>query len=535
LAHFSKPFVQWIEEDGFYINDIWDAENQVDGGSGKLELLYPWNVILDHALQQDERGVFPYTTVTLSAPKKSGKTVMSAAIVAWYAECAPEGTEIFICANSEEQSVRLIFKDLTYHFKHREGVRPLKDRIIFDNGTIIQVLTRNYTSNAGGRHALVVFDELWGGTSDDDYRRYDEMTPVPMIPHSLQLITSYAGFYGESQLLYDIYLNSVGKEEIEDGKGEKVTELEDLPCYHNGDAYFAYWDHEPRMPWQTEEYYRKQATTLRDSAYVRLHENRWVTSNEMFFPIEWWDMSIEAFTEYCRNWLESHDKPVKEPQSADYWVDHPYRKNPVYVAIDTGMKHDCTAVVGVTTDPREGKGIVLFHKLWVPVEGEVLDLGDTVKPYILGQMQKYNIVDVTCDPSQMLQTMNELRDKHNVPVSEFTQSESNMIRASQALFDLLHDRNLWTYESDQLREHLQNSIALHTSKGFRIVKDKSNRRVARKKVDAAIAMAMAFCKALGDMDFDAGEVIFIESPYGEYTSKPSVSERERALPWQLRD
>jgi len=285
MAKFSKPFVQWIEEDGFYINDIWDAENQVDGGSGKLELLYPWDVILDYALQQDERGVFPHTTVTLSAPKKSGKTAMSAAIVAWYAECAPEGTEIFICANSEEQSVRLIFKDLTYHFKHREGVKPLKDRIIFDNGTIIQVLTRNYTSNAGGRHALVVFDELWGGTSDDDYRRYDEMTPVPMIPHSLQLITSYAGFYGESQLLYDIYLNSVGTEEIEEGKGEKVKELGDLPCYHNGDAYFAYWDHEPRMPWQTEDYYRKQATTLRDSAYVRLHENRWVTSNEMFFPM----------------------------------------------------------------------------------------------------------------------------------------------------------------------------------------------------------------------------------------------------------
>lgn len=534
MAKFSKRFSDWIKEDGFYINDLWDTDKQVDGGSGKLELLYPWNVILDHVLEQDERGVFPYTTVILSAPKKSAKTVSSAVITAWYAECSPDGTELYVCANSEDQSTRLIFKDLTYHFNHREGIKVLKDRIVLPNGTVVQVLPKNYTSNAGGRHSLVVWDELWGAVSDNDYRRYDELTPIPTIPHSLQLVTSYAGFYGESQLLYDLYLNAVGKEENEDGKGELIEEFDGLPCYRNGNAFFAYWDHEPRMPWQTPEYYASQARTMRDSAYIRLHENRWVTSNEVFFPIEWWDKGVEAFTDYCHNWLESREMPIKDPQSADVWLNHPYIKSPVYVAVDTGMKHDCTAIVGVTTDPSEGKGIILFHKIWTPVDGEVLDLDDTVKPYLIEMNKKYNIAEITCDPSQMLQTMVELRSI-GLPVTEFTQSESNMIAASQALFDLLHDQNLWSYGSDELREHLQNAIALHTSRGFRIVKDKSNRRMARKKVDAAIAMAMAFYKALGNMDFDAGEVIMIESPFGEYTSTSYVSPEERNIPWQLRD
>ena len=105
------PFSDWIDnaEGGFIINDTWNVGEGTDGGSGRLELLYPWNIILPYVLVQDDKGKFPFSTVTLSAIKKSGKTAMSAAVVAWYAECAPEGTEIFICANSEEQSTRLIF------------------------------------------------------------------------------------------------------------------------------------------------------------------------------------------------------------------------------------------------------------------------------------------------------------------------------------------------------------------------------------------------------------------------------------------
>lgn len=534
MAKFSRTFSEWINDPngGFIVNDSWNVETGEFGGTGKITLLPPWDKILEYSLRQDDKGVFPFSTVVLSAPKKSGKTLYSAAITAWYAECSPEGGEIFLCANSEEQSARLIFKDLSFHYKHRGGVKVLKDKIEFANGTSIIVLTRNYTSNAGGRHALVVFDELWGASSIDDYRRYDEMTPIPTIPHSLQVVSSYAGFLGESNLLHDIYLRSVGKEEDSEGQGELVPELAPLPCYHNGSAYFAYWSHDAVMPWQTSKYYDSQLKTLRDSAFIRLHENRWVTSNEVFFPIEWLDYAVEDFQNYCNNIRENEGQPEHPAQSADLWLSHPYRKNPVYIAVDTALKHDCTAVVGVTTDPHEGKVIVLFHKIWTPLEGEVMDLEETVEPYLIEQCRKYNVLDVTCDPSQMLQMITKLRSM-GMPVSEFVQSEGGMIGASQCLFDLLHDKNLWTYPNEELKEHLQNAVAQHTSRGFRIVKDKSNRRTAKKKIDAAIALAMACFRAVNNMDYDTGQVIRIDSPYGEF-SEDHVDESELALPWQLR-
>lgn len=512
------PFMEWIidPEKGFIVRDAWDVEKGEMGGTGKMVLLPPWDKILEHVLAQDEQGRFPYTTVVLSDIKKSAKTAISGAVTAWYAECAPDGTEVFVCANSEDQSVRLIYKDLTFHFKQREmGAKPFKEKIILPNDTTIQVLTKNYTSNAGGRHALVVFDELWGGRSVDDYRRWEEMTPIPTIPHSLRLVTSYAGFYGESNVLYDVYLEAVGKEECPDGKGEPVKELEDLPCYHNGNAYFAYWNHEPRMPWQTEDYYESQRRVLRASAYIRLHENRWVSSNEIFIPMEWWD--------YATTKLE---------QSADLWRDHPYRNNPVYIGVDTAMKHDCTAVVGVAPVPDEGKIAILFHKIWSPVEGELLDLETTLEPYLLNACHKYNVVDITCDPSQMLQLMGKLQTR-GLPISEFVQSEGTMIPASQNLYDLLHDQNLWVYPSEELQEHLRNTVAQNTSRGYRIVKDKSNRRMALKKIDAAVAMAMACYKAVLGMDYDMGEVIHIESPFGEYASNRN-DPQEAHLPFALR-
>jgi len=517
MAKFDLPFVDWTDspEHGFWIHNAWDFEKGKYTGRGKLFLADHWKRILQFALRQDEEGKFPYTTVILSDVKKSGKTAISAAITAWYAEMAPPDSEIFICANSEDQSARLIYKDLRFHYTHTEKAKPYKGRIELDNGTTIIILTKNYTSNAGGRHGLVVFDELWGGTSEDDYRRWEELTDIPTVPESLRLVASYAGFLGESNLLHDIYLESVSKEEDPEGKGEIVKELDPLPCYHNGTAYFCYWNHEPRMPWVTDEYYDSQYTVMRPSNYLRLHENRWVTSNETFIPINLWEAA------------ETHFE-----QSADLWKEHPYRTYPVYIGVDGGTKHDCTAIVGVTVDSAIGKVIVLFHKIWTPVAGDVLS-PEVIEDYILEQKKIYRIEDLSYDPTQLVQVMTSL-DRMGLPTNEFTQAESSMVAASQNLYDLLYAGNLWAYPAPDIKEHLQNAVAVHTSRGFRIVKDKSNRRMAGKKIDASIALAIATYRATKSIDI-IGEPIVIESPFGSLSAWDSVSNQDQSkLPLELR-
>jgi len=257
-----------------------------------------------------------------------------------------------------------------------------------------------------------------GNTSEQSRRAWDELTPIPTIPNSLRVIATYAGFENESDLLWDLYLQGVGTDENEKGMGKPIPELEDLPCWSNG-SLFTYWDHEPRMPWQTDAYYEGQRKSLRPSAYLRLHTNSWTSSNEEFLPIEWWDRACKAF-----------EKPAdQDPQ-------HPFRGGQVVISVDAAPKRDCTAISGWTHDSIRGKTIMLFNRIWTPEKGKDFDLEATVEAYILEKSRKFNIVSIVYDPRDLHQTMTRLRSR-GLPCNEYVQQQENMVRCSQALYDAL--------------------------------------------------------------------------------------------------
>ena len=153
-----------------------------------------------------------------------------------------------------------------------------------------------------------------------------ELTPVPTRKNSIRFISTYAGFEGESGLLWDLYKQVVSKDEHSEGQGEPLHP--DLPIYANREArIFAYWDHEPRMPWQTESYYTSQRKTLRPGTYLRLHRNQRATAEDIFTTPEMWDPCVNQ-------------------------VHHPtiISRDPLYVGIDVGIKHDNAARVAVKWD-----------------------------------------------------------------------------------------------------------------------------------------------------------------------------------------
>ncbi len=89
----------------------------------------------------------------------------------------------------------------------------------------------------------------------------------------------------------DLYKQVVSPDEHPEGQGERLHP--DLPIYANREArLFAYWDHEPRMPWQTEAYYASQKRVLRPGTYLRLHENKWASAEEIFISASLWDPCI---------------------------------------------------------------------------------------------------------------------------------------------------------------------------------------------------------------------------------------------------
>jgi hypothetical protein len=227
--------------------------------------------------------------------------------------------------------------------------------IYLANGITLTAISGDYQGAAGRNHGLVSYDELWGYISESSMRLWEELTPVPTRKNSIRFISTYAGFEGESKLLWDLYRQVVSKDEHPEGQGERIHP--DLPVYANRAArLFAYWDHEPRMAWQTQEYYDSQKRTLRPGAYLRFHRNLWATAEEIFITPQMWDPCVDQL---C----------------------HPTTttREPLFVGIDVGIKHDNAARVAVRWDEAGEKLILVSYRIWKPTPTEPLDLENTVE------------------------------------------------------------------------------------------------------------------------------------------------------------
>jgi len=507
---FSITFTDWVEKHGFWIRDVWEADQRKWGPTGGwLQLLPDQKKILDLALEMGSDYIFKYSTVLFSTIKKSGKTMLGAAVASWYAEVAPPGTEIYVIANDLESAEGKVMRDIKYH-SVRRGYRIKQYEVILPNGTTIKALAQSYRSVAGTRHALTIWDELWGINSELTRRTYEEMTPIATVPWSLRFIATYAGFINESDLLWDLYINGVGRDEHEDGRAKLMPDHMDQPIWENG-RQFTYWNHEPNMPWQTPEYYAEQRESLRPAAYLRLHENRWVTTHEEFVPQEWW------------NYAEQYK------DSAELWKEHPYARSPVYIGVDAAPKRDSTAVVGSTYDPTKGTVVELFHKIWTPTN-EQLDLDLTVSLFLQDMCKRFLVVKIGYDPAHLYQLMLNLQKAH-YPVTEFTQTVGNMTKASQNLYDLLKFKRFQTYRDDEARMHIQNAVAQAESSGIRIVKQVGSFK--KKPVDYTIALAISAYLAVQGGGIDVSKPLTIQAPFSDLTAWKNPADLIQ-VPWQFR-
>lgn len=520
-----RNYLDWLDdpEGGFYVREVWSADKSRMVGSGRLQLMPIQRRILGHCLVLDEDEKLPYETVLYSDIKKSGKTTISASVGAWFAEESKAGVEIYVIANSQDQANGRVMRDLQYHFEKKNALykklynkrfcRISEYRIDFPNGTFIQTLSNSYSSIAGSRQSLTLWDELWGAKSEFDRRVWDEMVPISTVSTSLRFIGTYAGFENESDLLWDLYLKGIGpgegSEHEDKGLGQKIPGLEDLPCWKNG-RLFTYWNHEPRMPWQTEEYMDAQREGERPAAYLRLHENRWVTTHEEFIPVAWYERAAKVYQ-----------------GDAILWKDHPFLSWPITIGIDAGIKRDSTALVGVAYDSKRGKVGEVFHKIWKPTPDRPVDLEETVENELIKLNKSFNIVSVIYDPAHLMTIMARLR-REGFPAKEFVQSIPNMTMASQLLFDLFKNNNLELFYDDEAKRQIQMAVAETTSRGFRIVKSKTG---GRNKIDYAIALAMACYDCVSNGGVDISIPVRIRNPYLENQLEPE----QLALPFELRD
>ncbi len=433
--------------------------------------------ILQAAFVFDDDGRLPWDTFVFSTTKKSGKTTINAALTVWWAYVQEPPNELFVLANDQEQAQARVFSAAARIIQRNpalaESAIVETKRIMLSNETTITALASEFRGAAGSNHGLTSWDELWAYSSEGSRRLWDELTGVPTRRNSIRIVTTYAGWEGESDLLFELYKVGVGSDEHPDGQGVRIHP--DLPLYLNADTrLLVYWDHEPRMPWQTARYLEAQRRSLRPATYLRLHENRWTAAEGTFVEPAVWDACVAAA------WAPADPDPELQ----------------VWAAFDVGVKHDCTALVTVTVDPDTGQVVLVRHQLWTPTPEQPIDLEATVERAVRELHEQFRLRAVYADPYQAHRSLTTLRQA-GLPVQEFPQTVPNLTRMAAVLYDLLRSRQLVVYPAEDLRAHALNAAAVESAQGYRIVK-----RTGARRVDALVALAMAVTAA-ADVPWEA--------------------------------
>jgi len=479
----------WIEK-YFIVPDPRDPITGEKFPAGPLRLASHQKRIINEALARNTDGTLKYSTVVYSAPKKSGKTAIGSAVSLYFAYHNPD-CYVYCVANDKNQSSNRIYapiyKTIRYH-KQLNGV--LKDadalrtgKATLSNNTVIEAIACDAAGEAGSQPLFVCYSELWAYTSDAKKQMWTEMTIPPTLEgYAMRWVESYAGELGKSETLEQLYNLAVREGEphpdfldLMDKDGNPVVWVNDAA------GMFCYWDTEPRMVWQTPEYYSKEEKLLSPAEFRRIHRNQWVASVDAFIqPSQW----------------ESVRKSVGMPTN---------KYVPIVLSVDAAISKDCAAVVGVTRDPdNNDHTLVRFAYIFTPSKGGGnIVLIDTVEPLLRQLCKDYNIIVCGYDPYQMESTAQRLRKDGIVWMYAFNQNNARAI-ADKKLYDMIINRQLyWDDKGDGLDKSgdLPSLYQHITQAGSQTTDDKRLRivKLAEKlKIDAAVATSMGndLCQSL---------------------------------------
>lgn len=498
-----------------------------DANTGKPApfIVFPWmaRILLDLLPETAER--LPYNLGVYSTTKKSGKTTTAAAIAAYLLfERGPAGSEHYVFANSQDQSIGRVFAAAKYA---AERSPMLIDRcasvqttsVTLDNGTFIRAMAAMNANVAGSNPYASYWTELWGYSLENERRTWDEMTPPPTVLDSIRIVDTYAGYEGESTLLNSIedqlktgqrlhadgytlpaayldYAREIVKANpalrpymMPQGQdGGVLTYDTPLPCYVDERSY-GYWDdgeEARRMPWQRGEvgaaYYRDQERKLLPGAFRRFHLNRRAKRGGQYVPVTTWDML-----------------PTSDP-----W--RPGDRRPVVLGLDAATSSDHMALVGVRmigTSPEE-----CYTQEWEPTPNPlaggraVIDPADALVELRRLKAAGMRILAVTYDPYQ-LASVALAASAEGFTMVEFNQGPKRLL-ADTGLRQRVMTGTLAHTHSPVLRAALENADAKeeNTRSGdggrWRIVKGAG-------KVDSLVALSMALHHATDGLPPPTGE------------------------------
>jgi phage terminase large subunit-like protein len=409
-----------------------------------------------HCWQTGDDGRLLYPEQCFGAIKKSGKSGTAAMhVLVTTLVYGGRYAEGYCVANDFDQAQGRVFTEIkkiceTSPLLKREA-DITQSRITFpQTGAVIQAIGSDATSAAGAHPCVSSFDELWGFVSERSRRLFDELVPVPTQRISCRLVSTHAGYSGESALLEEMYKKGLALPEI-------------APGLHAGNHMLFFWSHEPLATWQTDNWLAEMRQITRPIQYIRQFENRFVTSENSFIDLAAWDRCVD-------------------PQASAVPVN---MLLPVYIGVDASTKRDSSAIVGVSFDQFSQRVRLVFHRIFQPSQTEPLDFELSIEATLLDINKRFQIRKILFDPYQMQSSAQRLA-KQGLPLQEYPQTLDRLTAMSQQLYDLITGQALIVYPSEAIRLAISRTVALENARGWRITKEKASH-----KIDVVVALSMA--------------------------------------------
>ena len=263
-----------------------------------------------------------------------------------------------------------------------------------------------------------------------------------------------------------------------------------------------FWTHAAQAPWQTPQWVEQMRGQLRPNAFLRMIENRFVSSESTFVESEWFDRCVDP-----------QATPILNNNSL-----------PVFVGVDASVKKDLTAIVAVCWDRIAQKVRLVFHRIFQPTASAPLDFEATVERTVRELRGRFSVRGVYFDPYQMASVSQRLQAS-GVPMREFPQTVANLTAMGSNLYELIKGGNIVVYPDADIRLAINRAIAKETPRGWKITKEKSSH-----KIDVVVALAMAALHAVeqGQQQLSMNVMpIIVRTPrtyYGDHPGGSGVSE-----------
>ena len=434
---------------------------------------------LREALSRDESGNFKYSIIVWSDIKKSYKSTIAAA-VNLYRALHTEWGECYIVANDLKQAnsrvAHYLRRAIQLNPEMNRRYKMVGYRIDVPTGSYIEAIPIDPSGEAGSNADMITFSELWGANEEAKTNMWAEMT-IPPGKHgqAFRWVESYAGFVGESLLLYSLYeLGVLNGELLWPDKlyHSNFGPPSPLELYVNKDArMLCLWNTQPRCHVQTKEYYKSESQILLPNQFERMHGNKWVTSTETFVPIEWFDA--------CK-------------RSAEEWPEYDRTRKAMVIGMDAGVSDDNFGMwMGCRHPERTDEVVTEYVKRWIPPKGGKIDFQGTdenpgPEKELRRLIREYNVVEVAYDQTQLHDMATRLTKEGLAWFRAFGQVNARLISDS-GIRTLFRDRKFWHRGEKDLRDNVQNADAKVDSEGrkIRIVK-----RAEQLKIDILISASM---------------------------------------------